>query len=370
MISTPQLTQNATNIPEQTPQITSKPTSIEEILQSTSKPDGFDIKPQTNLETFVYDGYTIVKNHPISSYELNSLKEILEPSSVTEKINSSDIEIPDILFRVKVKKSRKGEDSYDISLENIATAKVLNKEGFFLTASHVFGDCLSKSINKDFDRFMILYNPEHGFGLPAKILAYSNYQDILLGKVDLNGEFPIKSTKISSDFVQDEANLASYKYPEIALKFGRFFYDKLIIPKYGGSLKTFKDADGNPFYRIYLKKPLKLNKEEIESIYKLRNQPVFVNKVVAKDLPNCDEKGLYELYFTGMKRYYLQLHNSGSPVFNSKDGTILGTLFGKFLDGCQKGIYRGSQQIRKMINSYLNYHGNKEVSRSNFFRKD
>jgi len=83
-------------------------------------------------------------------------------------------------------------------LRSMGSSFLLHKNGLFLTAYHVFDDYLEDQ-QEGKSSMMLMYDPRHGFAATAYPLIFSKQYDILLGKVDINQDFPIATTVISPD---------------------------------------------------------------------------------------------------------------------------------------------------------------------------
>lgn len=282
----------------------------------------------------------------ISHEDVKSLEELLSPSppqptDADENIRLHVSRFPEIAYNITIENPKNAQETANVVLRSSGSTFLLNNRGFFITAHHVFKDYF-QTLGKNIQAVLV-YDPQHGFALPARPLVFSKRYDILLGKIDFDSEFPIGSTKISDTDVPPLNHVYSPKYKNKAYITGSLFHEVMK----SGRLK-FDD------------------KEHTRLVY---NQ----KQTLPKDLRSLDPLvtigTLLDVEFESGEKlaregeYIFQSRtipgDSGNPVLDLKNrlmGVVTKRDFIKSADDGQQlnvGIYTGPFIVREMIQRYI-----------------
>lgn len=126
--------------------------------------------------------FTIVERMPPE--KIASLEQLLHPPNEPPVVYGDWVRLradrwPEILWLIEVEKSVSGKLMPRIKSE--ATAFILNKEGFFLSAYHNIFESYREQNHGRSPTLILLYDPESGIAAQARPLIISERDDILLG---------------------------------------------------------------------------------------------------------------------------------------------------------------------------------------------
>ncbi|MDO8511442.1 MAG: trypsin-like peptidase domain-containing protein [Nanoarchaeota archaeon] len=286
--------------------------------------------PPLQIPAVMYDkvgDYHILEKIPAT--ERSSLEELLtkpsEPSLDEEgiiELEVSEARFPEILYHVH-------QESGKLVVQSLGSSFLLNAEGYFLTAHHVFEDSLKDHEQGADNCFMLLYDPIEGFAASARPLIFSIKDDILLGKIDV---IKPRETTLLSDSTQPLQDLVySITYSNTSYLAGELFSE---VEKSGSV-----DADHH-FQQLH---PFPVEKS------------IFKTEVSMGHLVGVIEAGK-KINNHGVSSFVASMipGNSGSPVFdlrNSQVGVVT-SIYEK--SDPTLAIYTNSSRLRPMIETYLN----------------
>ena len=274
--------------------------------------------------------YHILEN--ISATERSSLEELLlkKPSgpSLDEEgiieLEISEAHFPEILYHVH-------QESGKLVLRSMGSSFLLNAEGYFLTAHHVFKDSLKDREQGADDCFMLLYDPIEGFAASARPLIFSIKDDILLGKIDV---VKSRETIPLSDSPQPLQDLVySVTYSNTSYLAGELFS------------KVEKSGSVNADQYFQQLHPIQVEKSIFKSELSMGHL-VEVLDEAGKKRNNLGVSSFIASIIPG---------NSGSPVFdlrNSQIGVVT-SIYEK--SDPPVAIYTNSSRLRPMIEAYLGH---------------
>lgn len=265
----------------------------------------------------------------IPATERSSLEKLLlttpsEPSLDEEgtiMLEVSEAHFPEILYHVH-------QESGKLVVRSVGSSFLLNAEGYFLTAHHVFEDSLKDREQGADDCFMLLYDPVEGFAASARPLIYSIKDDILLGKIDVVK--PRETTPISDSPQPLRDMVYSITYSNTSYLAGELFTE---VEK-SGSVDL-----NHHFQQLH---PLHIEK----SIFKTEVSMGHLVRVIEEGKKRNDP---------GVSSFIASVipGNSGSPVFDLRNSQI-GVITGVYEKSDPTlAIYTNSSRLRPMIEAYL-----------------
>ncbi|MEK6863213.1 MAG: hypothetical protein AABW53_00785, partial [Nanoarchaeota archaeon] len=170
--------------------------------------------------------YTLVKK--VSLKEAGSLEELLLPApnlipdlSRGIRLNVSSSKLPEILYHLKI------DSDNNLRPLSIGSCFLINEEGFFLTAQHVFERYLRESKGGEVSSLMLLYDPISESAATALPLIYSVEKDILLGKADISQRSVVQSVPLSDNNSPFLNNVYSVAYANIDYLSGELLHTVL-----------------------------------------------------------------------------------------------------------------------------------------------
>lgn len=239
-----------------------------------------------------------------------------------------------------------------LSIASNSRGYLLNKEGFFITSNHVLQDVERARENGDYSNMLLFYDPEHGFAFPARALALSEKYDIVIGKVDIESDFPVERARISytDSPVLERVYYTSYGNTDYISGIGDEFLAEEII---GNGLISIDSASESPSLSYSQKRlvPKRLGKDLGLTVH---NGARIVRN------PGLSEAGILDGMHIMEGDAVPGL--SGSPVFDLHH-TYMGSLImmakGEVENQegvtkkCGLGIYTGARKVRDMIRKYV-----------------
>ena len=297
-------------------------------------------------ENIPADDFTLVeKSLP---KDLIALKRFLTPPNTLPPSNELLINVgrlPELVYNITVQKQE--SKVVVIIPESLGSAFILNKEGFFLSAYHVFADQVEKQEKEDLSSTALMYESNTGKVASARTLMYSKQHDIFLGRVKFPESSHIEEMHLSPyncnspdlvwtvSYGKDTPILNSL-LKEI-LESGKFIYPEEVYPK--------KEASAASFQQVH---PVKKESSFFQPL-------ISIGHVV--DVLTTEGKPVYA------KEEYAFLHkakygDSGSPVFDVRERvqgimTHMQNLSDENGEKQGVGIFVGQAPIRAMIEKYI-----------------
>ncbi len=272
--------------------------------------------------------YTLVKK--VSLKEAGSLEELLLPApnpipdlSREIGLNVSSSKFPEILYHIKI------DSDNNLRPLSMGSCFLINEEGFFLTAQHVFEKYLQESTAGNLSSLMLLYDPVSKSAAAALPLIYSVEKDILLGKADISPRSVVQSVPLSDNNSPFLNNVYSVAYANIDYLSGELLHTVLS----SGAV-----VDGQKF----------VQEENIDVDINKLGIVISIGHLVSRDAQ--EERLGRQGFLADMVR-----GNSGSPVFdliNNQVGIVNEEITVK--DSSLNIIrYTESTTIREMIDIYI-----------------
>jgi len=278
----------------------------------------------------------------IAGEDLASLREVLEvqPELPVEPIDSGlKLKVdrwPIVIYNLSTTTK---ENGVEIGVESRGSAFVLNNNGFFLTANHVY--------MPDEGIMMLVYDPVKGYALSATPLASSEDFDLFLGRVHFPRDFSIPPTRICSSHNPSSNMVYTTGYTNNE-------YLTSIIKEVIGTGKFTSECGPNvPCFKLGRLLPQIDNWDELRAIVGIGN---LTDTTYEDGTPLCEK---------GERSFIAEIvpGNSGSPVLDIHN-RLVGILTerssatvasGDLLAGhkVKHGIYTGPERIREMIESYI-----------------
>lgn len=276
--------------------------------------------------------YTLVKK--VSLKEAGSLEESLlaTPNVVPDLGKEIELELslsrlPEVLYHLKI------DPNDGLRPLSLGSCYLINGEGFFLTAHHVFEKYLQESKTEEMSSFMLLYDPVSKSAAAALPLIYSVEKDILLGKANLP-RYPRQSAPLSDNDRHLFNNVYSVTYANIDYLSKELLHTVLSS---GTITENLEFVQG----------------EEVDADIKLLGVNISIGRLVGR---GAEQEKL------GRRGFLADLvrGNSGSPVFdliNNQVGVVNEKMTFKDLSPNAASpnitLYTGSTAIREMIQIYI-----------------
>lgn len=271
--------------------------------------------------------YTIVEKIPPE--KLSSLEELLlspkkKGTSENAEVDISESNFPEVLYHVH-------KDNGALVLKSMGSSFIVHGDGYFLTAHHVFDKYLGELEAGSVSCFMLLYDPLHGFAVPARPLIFSVQDDVLLGKVDINN-YPIKTTPLSEGKEYPLDMVYSVTYANINYLTTDLF--KEVVQSV--------TVDDNFIFNQNYALPKATSKVGVE---------ILLGHLVTVILTEKESRPSMRAFISN-----LVSGNSGSPVFDfnyAQVGVSTSTVRSKNPRIPNAVIYTEAPQIREMIRAYI-----------------
>lgn len=263
--------------------------------------------------------YVILEH--LNTREVNSLKKCLAVPKKIIQSNHLELTIdrsPEIVYHI-----RKGEPSEtDVT---IGLAYMLNKDGFFITANHIFSEDIERKYKPSESPVIMAHSPDFCFTYSARFLMSSKKDDLLLGKIDFPVPADMKPVGIADERVSYPTHIHSLGYKDLTC-----FNDVLEKIVLSGK---------------FIRHP---NKEKVMFSHKkcIKYGPKYKGEVTigtAYKASHVNPRCSNQLYFKGKPG------DSGSPVLD-----LHGRFMGIITDGLSDVMcYTGPLKVRKMIEYYI-----------------
>ena len=289
--------------------------------------------------------YSIVSG--VSMEDLGVLEESLtapepEPFTYGEDIgiDTSGI-VPEIIYHLD-HWSEAGNPDEHVRPRSMGTAFILNERGFWLTAAHVIDDYAERRDNGD--TTLLVYDPQNGFAIPGRLLAFSSESDVALGKVEIPRGYTVNipRTAISRNPVPD---------------LGKVFYPKYANRDYIERDLLFDIAKRQPFGISISNPSFALTREPGTDLGYTMSIATIVDFVGESSSVRPD--GQVVCLSNG------QPGDSGAPVFDFH-GNIAGVVtgMGSVFDVISEGdvdltTYTGSHKVRDLLEEFIRSHGSR-----------
>lgn len=266
-----------------------------------------------------------VTAHPLEELLLPALN--MFPDVEGEKVNItvSRSRYPEILYHLKVDENGK------LHPASMGSSYLITKEGFFLTAYHVFKDYLKEMESGSLSSVVVWYDPVDGAAVAAQPLIFSVEDDLLLGKVDL----PLSN--------QPPIRLLDHHHPLLNRVYTVTFNNTSFLT---GELLNEVVAAGTVTKNMEF-----IQQAHLETDLAKLGVTISMGRMAYRE-PQDEELDRAAFLANGVQG------NSGSPVFdlvNNQAGIINTAIWSENPSLDNMIIYTESTAVRKMLQSYLDF---------------
>lgn len=286
--------------------------------------------------------------------DIPGLEALLETPPIVPLKNKVDVQVeryPGIAYHCSFKADEESVDVVSAQLISAGSIFVLGNDGHFISARHVFDDCIKAQGNGDTNNIMICYEPSLQRAMEATPLLYSQKYDMLLGKINIPNGVQVKKTLIATEEEPPLGCVYTTKYANMT-----YVLDELFTKVIGaGMCDWIETSRGISRIRYQQERPVQGSLKDLEVEIEFGHLADVVNPEDGTSYYN-DRKGVF--------RFITSIHhgNSGSPVFDLHN-RFMGVIFAKadHVKDAKSGksynlaVYVGPQQIRRMIRAYLDY---------------
>ncbi len=288
------------------------------------------------------DEFTVVEK--LSPQEIKSLEKILEGGSkeIPDDRAKGPIKSPEIAYYFDIK--RQSSSSIQPQLFRLASAFILNNEGFFLTTQHFIDLEKIKDKKKLTSPMMLIYDPQTGAIGEGRILTYSKKHDLAFGRVAVPKDFRIETTFITNGNLATSNSVYATEFDNTRYMISGLFLE---VTKAG---TFYIKGDRKYGYRQErgLKKDLKKDLQ-----VKLLQDHISDLKNDNFGFPTGITYSDSDISTTGIKP-----GDSGIPVF-SINGDLVGIVEKKMWISYRSGHtfhlvhFKGPNPIKRMIKNYI-----------------
>lgn len=292
--------------------------------------------------------FTLLK--AVSPEEVKSLEELLErgskevPSLSLENSKLTVQRFPEIAYNLYMKDYDENTSLAEIDSLTVGATFTLTKEGFFLTTYHGVKDLIQEKNTDKISPIMLVYDPVRGVIKKGEILAYSENNDIAIGKVDADEDFkeicpgiakvdPTRTSRVYSLKYGNKEYINDSLFEEVrsAGEFYVGFQNGKPIAYYFQKDKLKKELGTDLGMSVAISQKVKLQNDEGKSILR-DGQFAFSSKT--------------------------DFGHSGSPMFSLKNDLVAIIIGKKQAEYEGKNvnitICTGPKKIREMLRNYIN----------------